>query len=852
MSLFKVKQWWSNNKLQETTCNIGTQCTGCLRVDKFNSYTDSDCIIIAEEFYLKIYKPTPNQLVSDILLETQVNDVILQIEIGKFTAGTTDRQIIVLHPLKYVVYQLEKKEGLIDAGDQNILKTTLKHTFTRRAYSLSCGPFGNIKTRDLICVQGLDGSLSFFDQETFLFMCIFDDVIIPGPICYIASCDSFVISKSTWILEIYSYQQLREFSEVNLRQNKKNIPQWIYNAGEEISSVQVIQTSTNFSSIVALGERYLYCFQDNGLMKYMLKFEYMPVCVCAYLIGWFYEPTSRLLVMVASDDAKLYIYESTTLLWSCDLLDPPIALTRCFLKSLPGGIVTLSAKGVVTVSYLGTEPDLNSNAPPMINETIDPEEVQAVLEKVEEELQSILETKGEVGNYNLGVAQSIKIKAEVGKPTQNLYQEYPNDSEEALHLIMCPVIVTLSCEDPNIIENIQITYACHPPFACSESVISLDGMNGTEIVESQVFLTSDTDIVDTYIDITLTITDNIRKIIVLEKKVSLPVSLYCIPATLDTIKNIKLKINTNLTEINFGRIFSDFSEEDLFTLGNSPERVTLAYRPTKKTVTIIAHDGYCTLEADNFPEMTVVLEHFISKLSDYATRMDKKDFKYEINWSKDLFKQITFKFLKSVEIHAKHRIKLKGLEDGLNMLQRQFTLVQKRLLVQYGSLPPGDCESLEFLMRDTHTRLVKCAHQIVQCKEDICRAGCTLVAMGRLLIYIFKQSSLESFKMKLVEETLCLNSLYDDYQDWEEAVSQSLSYIMNNVFKNTEKDREKLAPVTEQGVLSHINLKRFLKQIRILLEKLFLEAYGEESEPPHQTNSRGNQIIRIEEFVDVI
>lgn len=39
----------------------------------------------------------------------------------------------------------------------------------------------------------------------------------------------------------FSFQQLRDFSESNIRQNKKNLPQWTYNAGEEISSVQVIQ-----------------------------------------------------------------------------------------------------------------------------------------------------------------------------------------------------------------------------------------------------------------------------------------------------------------------------------------------------------------------------------------------------------------------------------------------------------------------------------------------------------------------------------------------------------------------------------------------------------------------------------
>lgn len=91
------------------------------------------------------------------------------------------------------------------AGEQNSLTPLIKHQFTRMANSCTIGPFGNIKTRDMICIVGLDGSLSFFDQDTFLFLYIFQDVLIPGPVCYIENCDSFVICKSTWVLEIYRW-----------------------------------------------------------------------------------------------------------------------------------------------------------------------------------------------------------------------------------------------------------------------------------------------------------------------------------------------------------------------------------------------------------------------------------------------------------------------------------------------------------------------------------------------------------------------------------------------------------------------------------------------------------------------
>lgn len=64
------------------------------------------------------------------------------------------------------------------------------------------------------------------------------------------------------------------------------------------------------------------------------------------------------------------------------------------------------------------------------------------------------------------------------------------------------------------------------------------------------------------------------------------------------------------------------------------------------------------------------------------------------------------------------------------------------------------------------------------------------------------------------------------------------------MFKKSEKDKEKLAPVAEQAILSQINLKRFLKQLRIVLDNLFSEADVE--------NVQEYPITRIEEMVEVL
>ncbi|XP_013181956.1 PREDICTED: protein PTHB1 [Papilio xuthus] len=470
MSLFKVKQWWSN---ATNTENKDEQTFSCMKIDKFISHNDSDCVLLGEGTLLKLFKPSLDQ--DGLLLETELSDIILQIETGKFIGMSGDREIIVLHPQSYVIYELHRKEGLTDAGEQNRVTAVIKHAFKRRAYNMTVGPFGSSKSRDLICVQSLDGTLSFFDQDTFLFMCIFNDILIPGPVAYVMTVDMFVICKSTWTLEIYSYQQLRESSELSLRQNKTNIPQWTYNAGEEISAVQVIRTSSNFSSIIALSERHLYCFQDNGLMKALIRFDYTPICFHSYLIGWYYEPGARLLIMVASDDSKLYVYEGTKLLWACDLMMKAVSLSRCFINSLPGGVVTLSLDGIISVNYLGTEPDLNPNVN-IVNEIVSPVEVQRELDSVDEALKLIISDDKESVADVPYLEKTISIKMEIG-PIENHYEYNILESDKNVQFMKCPLIITIICKEPKLIQNIQITYICSSPFVNSDNSKYIDDVD---------------------------------------------------------------------------------------------------------------------------------------------------------------------------------------------------------------------------------------------------------------------------------------------------------------------------------------------------------------------------------------
>lgn len=171
-------------------------------------------------------------------------------------------------------------------------------------------------------------------------------------------------------------------------------------------------------------------------------------------------------------------------------------------------------------------------------------------------LRSVLKSITDADSQYPLVEQMIKIKADVGKPVQNLFEQFPKDNDEALYLLMCPVVVILTCEDPKSIHNVQITYDCCPPFTCSDTIVCLDTVNGTEIIETQVFISTESDISNSRVKISFTIMDSKGKINVLTREVALPLSLYCSPAEEVAENEFQLVVETNQSGVDITEIFT--------------------------------------------------------------------------------------------------------------------------------------------------------------------------------------------------------------------------------------------------------------------------------------------------------
>ena len=75
------------------------------------------------------------------------------------------------------------------------------------AANMCYGSFGGVYGKDFICVQSMDGMLSFFEQDRFAFTRQLE-CLLPGPMVYLPKTDSIITCSSKMCVESYKYHVL--------------------------------------------------------------------------------------------------------------------------------------------------------------------------------------------------------------------------------------------------------------------------------------------------------------------------------------------------------------------------------------------------------------------------------------------------------------------------------------------------------------------------------------------------------------------------------------------------------------------------------------------------------------------
>ena len=175
----------------------------------------------------------------------------------------------------------------------------------------------------------MDGMLSFYEQDSFAFARFLPAFLIPGPLCYVPSTDTFVTSSSSNFVEAYRYQSLAVSTEsehkdsIKTGAGKRLRVDWKSNIGDNVLDIKTFTTSEEVTTIFVLGEHNLFALRENGVIKYMKKYDFNPACFAPY--ASLVEGTVNMLV--ANHAGTCLVWQDTTLAWSSKFAHVPVSIS---------------------------------------------------------------------------------------------------------------------------------------------------------------------------------------------------------------------------------------------------------------------------------------------------------------------------------------------------------------------------------------------------------------------------------------------------------------------------------------------------------------------------------------------
>jgi Bardet-Biedl syndrome 9 protein len=313
--------------------------------------------------------------IEDLMLEEQLGAPILQVECGRFIQNSQELAIAILHPRKLRVCKLQAMPpGTVGAAASYYeLATAYEHNLGQdghhfTAFNMVCGPFGQARGRDLLCVQSLDGQLQIFEQDNYAFTRQFSSCLVPGPLCYSPHIDSIITCSSEMVIECFKYRVLATSTGSSAGAplgggggsgggggggggaavpQKKLQPDWTRNVGETVLEIKcgrfgVALSSAATHDIVVLGEHTLVTLKEESgevQMQHRLSFE--PSCSCLYQIRTEDSEGPCQNLIVASHQEQLMIFAGDARLKWWVVQDPferlkdPLPLERPRLKAPP-------------------------------------------------------------------------------------------------------------------------------------------------------------------------------------------------------------------------------------------------------------------------------------------------------------------------------------------------------------------------------------------------------------------------------------------------------------------------------------------------------------------------------------
>uniref|UniRef100_A0A182PG59 PTHB1 N-terminal domain-containing protein n=1 Tax=Anopheles epiroticus TaxID=199890 RepID=A0A182PG59_9DIPT len=745
MSLFKVRNWWKTQcpTIEPAYDSFSLHCARlCLEEGEKDSL-----VVGSHSGQLCIYRPSggssalpdldvedtdgrqeanTNEALAenvfqhaDVILEVQLPLPVLGVSSGKFTTtNKTDPrlQLAVLHPMKLCIYQIVTVDGLADHGDHTRLVTLYDHALSKPAFSMCHGPFGGVKGREFLCVQHLDGSLRFFEQDGISYeRTLATDRNIPAPLHYLPRVDCFVTVAPSWVLECYRYQDVAEALETLRRHD----PIWSLCVGEYALDLQVHQISNTESVIVILGENNLFCVSDTGKVRFIKKLDYSP------------NPAHALCLRSSPKAARCF---STKVIKSFGPLNSATS-HRANVTGLPGALVTLGPTGALTVGYLGSEPQL-FRVPALNLAPLEIARCQKELLELEREIRAGVDPS-DASIANAAAERDVKLDVKIQQDTI-VPCTHATSMPPGVSIEMCQLSVTVQVEPK--LEMLQLTVVTDQAVGCSKDTFLFRDVASHSTEQFDVWLYP----VEPTLPATRTVTvycsytskQGITRVV--ERSVQLPLKLLLKPCQPSKEAQYKLTLsvvplpvqNTGGSSV-LGRLFPELSSEgtSASALGLQPVGGVDARR-----VTIVAakNTNRFRIQSDELGLMALLLECLIGRLQ--GQDLDKaggRDQSAKVLVTIGGVPSISG-LLRSLQLHCELRKAVKQLETDLETATGQMRLFERRFVVKLQERSLRALDGILMLLKRNHTAVAKVCLQLKTARQKMKLAQIDLAAILRL------------------------------------------------------------------------------------------------------------------------
>uniref|UniRef100_A0A672ZJ47 Bardet-Biedl syndrome 9 n=1 Tax=Sphaeramia orbicularis TaxID=375764 RepID=A0A672ZJ47_9TELE len=747
MSLFKARDWWSAVLGKGEEFDQGCLCIG----DVDNSGTGHDKVVVGSYMgMLRIFSPHANvsneggqNLIDSLLLEVQLQNAIIQVEIGKFVSCSELLHLAVLHPRKLSVYSISGTAGNVEHGVQYQLKLIYEHNLQRTACNMTYGAFGGVTGHHSLCIQSMDGMLMFFEQDSYSFGRFLPGFLLPGPLAYNPRTDSFLTVSSARQLECYKYETLAVATEAETRPGpdlplrtggKRLTADWILVLGEQALDISISSFSHSSSSIFVLGERNLYCVRDNGQIRFMRKLEFNPSCFLPYCSVT--DGTTNLLL--CNHTNMLLVYQDVTLKWAAQLSFVPVAVRVASFPDLKGLVVTLSSDGHLLCSYMGTDPSFFS-MPKVDAREADYEQVDAEMKKLQKIIREASRT------------QDILPKAE---------------TEEDL-------TVTVSVANRSSVTILMVICCLHFLFL---------GVGSSTVVTFSVFLNGHYPPADLTGDITVSYTSPTGVPRILQSKFSLPLALVCVSSSAAKNTKFKITVDTNQPPVDLSSIFPEFSDKSEHKDGNS---LALQFLSGAKVTMVASKTSQrYRIQSDSFEDMWLVVKELVQRFDLHFSKLGVKDFKKSFSGPLPLQE-----YFLSVDNHFQLRVSAQQYQDLLSERAVQFRAIQRRLLTRFKDKTPAPLQNLDTLLDATYNQVMALAEAAEENRASLEEAFTRLRSATHLLLLL-----LSLWQNLTPDQTTILEATLLPQQDtpqlgWEESCDAAVSHLLRSCLSWNPKDQ---------------------------------------------------------------